>query len=123
MVVFGGFADWQRSMRFMLTGRLANGETTEPDPLNRSVVFLNMIPWLDGVPSNPEPLASLRTEFIHQTWEQPSMEKPEKIAARTLSDEANPSKPFLNWVWGCALALYQCWKMRWNVGNRVLFSG
>ena len=92
MVVFGGFADWQRSMRFMLTGRLANGETTEPDPLNRSVVFLNMIPWLDGVPSNPEPLASLWTEFIHQTWEQPSMEKPEKYqaVARTLSDEANP---------------------------------
>ena len=92
VVFFGGFADWERSMRFMLTGQLNNGETVQPDPLNRSVVFLNMIPWLEGAPTILEPLAALWTRFIHRTWEQPGMQNPEQYqpVARELADEASP---------------------------------
>jgi pimeloyl-ACP methyl ester carboxylesterase len=92
LVLFGGFADWERSLRFMLTGEMSNGHSVEPDPLNRTVVFLNMIPWLEGAPSDPVELAELWTRFVHETWEKPEMQTPERYlgVAAELSEQARP---------------------------------
>jgi pimeloyl-ACP methyl ester carboxylesterase len=92
LVLFGGFADWSRSLRFMLTGGLPNGDQIEPDPLNQSVVFLNMIPWLPVAPEETGALKSLWTRFVHATWEKPEMLVDDRYldVARALSAEAAP---------------------------------
>mgnify|MGYP002629764103 CR=1 FL=1 len=72
VVTFGGYADWRRALAFCLTG--APG--VPHDPLNRPVVYLNLLPWLPGAPRDTASLVSAWMRFVEATWGRVEMKAP-----------------------------------------------
>ncbi len=94
LVVFGGFADWEETMRFCL-----NGAPGFPhDPLNRPVVFLNL---LDA----PDAVAHAWRAFVVETWGRPEMKADAawRPVAERLAAALDPSHRLL-FRQGCGLA-------------------
>jgi len=69
LVVFGGYADFTDTLRFCLEGRPGAAH----DPLNRPVVFMNLMPYLDGRPDDPTELFSALRAYVEATWGKPEM--------------------------------------------------
>ncbi|MCB9524455.1 MAG: hypothetical protein H6702_13940 [Myxococcales bacterium] len=69
LLVFGGYADWQAVMRFAVTG----GDGVPYDPLNRPVVYMNLLADLPGAPADPAPLLAAWRAYIEATWGRPEM--------------------------------------------------
>lgn len=69
LVVFGGYADFTDTLRFCLEGRTGAAH----DPLNRPVVFMNLMPYLDGRPDEPTELFSALRTYVEATWGKPEM--------------------------------------------------
>ena len=57
LLVFGGFADWQETVRFSLHG----GDGVPYDPLNKPAVFLNTV-------AAPEPVRAAWMAYVRETW-------------------------------------------------------
>lgn len=72
-LLFGGYADWRRAMTFCLTG----GEGVAHDPLNRPVVYLNLLETLPGAPADPAPLVAAWRRYIDATWGRVEMKAPD----------------------------------------------
>jgi pimeloyl-ACP methyl ester carboxylesterase len=64
LVCFGGYADFRETIRFCLSG----GEGLPHDPLNRPVVYINLIDHLDGVPDDPAELLAAWDRYVRATW-------------------------------------------------------
>lgn len=77
VVVFGGYAEWQEAMRFCITG--APG--VPYDPLNRPVVFLNLLDELPDLPDDPAPLVTAWRGFVEATWGRPEMKAEDRYRA------------------------------------------
>lgn len=73
LVVFGGFADFRRALRFALG---TDGERVN-DPLNAPVVFLNLLPFLDVADAHREPLARALRHYCERTWGREDHKRPE----------------------------------------------
>jgi pimeloyl-ACP methyl ester carboxylesterase len=71
LVIFGGYASFEDVIRFSLEGN----PDRPHDPLNRPVVFLNLLDHLDGVPADPEPLRRAWITFVRRTWGRPAMKE------------------------------------------------
>ncbi len=69
LLVFGGYADWVAVMRFVLSGR----HRVAYDPLNRPVVYLNLLDRLPGAPADPTPLAEAWRGYVEATWGRPAV--------------------------------------------------
>lgn len=69
LIVFGGYADFTDTLRFCLEGRTGAAH----DPLNRPVVFMNLMPYFDGCPDNPTELFSALRTYVEATWGKPEM--------------------------------------------------
>lgn len=71
LVLFGPYADWESTVRFVLTGRLGEHSVTR-DPLNQPVVFMNYARWL---PPSLDRDALLRQwrRYVEATWGRPEM--------------------------------------------------
>ena len=69
LVVFGGYADFDDTLRFCIGG-LAGASH---DPLNRPVVFMNLMPFLDGRPEDPAELFAALRSYVQATWGKPEM--------------------------------------------------
>lgn len=72
LVLFGGFCDFDATVRFAVTGRAEHdGRRIEVpfDPLNGPVVVLNLLPYLDGVDGCA--LAPALREMVVSTWGAP----------------------------------------------------
>lgn len=88
LVVFGGYADWGETLRFCLEG--APGRPH--DPLNRPVVFMNLLEHMRGLPEDIDSVTRAWDRFVRRTWGRPEMkvrERWEAVAreeARDLSD-------------------------------------
>lgn len=86
LTLFGGYASFEDVIRFSL-----EGNPEQPfDPLNRPVVFLNLIDHFEGVPEDRTPLARAWVSYVRQTWGKPEMKQREmwepvarRIAAHT----------------------------------------
>ncbi len=63
LITFGGYGDWRQTMRFALSG----SEGIESDPLNRPVVFLNLLPSFETQADRSAVAAAWR-EYVHATW-------------------------------------------------------
>jgi pimeloyl-ACP methyl ester carboxylesterase len=63
-IVFGGYADFGDAMRFAIGGR---GERAH-DPLNRPVVFINLLPHFPNPARDPDGLAAAWRELVTRTW-------------------------------------------------------
>ncbi|MEM1418029.1 MAG: alpha/beta hydrolase [Myxococcota bacterium] len=90
LVVFGGYASWQETLRFALEG---DAEGRVHDPLSRPVAFLQVLEHLPGVPADPAPLAEAFMRFVRATWNRPPMKEPARYrsVARSMVAELPPS--------------------------------
>lgn len=78
LVLFGGFADFDATVRFCVTGRSppeAGGDALPHDPLNAPVVHLNLLARagaaLFDAPVDPGRLADAYREVVVRTWGRP----------------------------------------------------
>lgn len=75
LMLFGGYAEWTDAVRFSLTGNTLDGMEGRPyDPLNRPVVFNNMLPFIDNV--NREAVQRAILEQVRITWGNAEMKAP-----------------------------------------------
>lgn len=64
LVLFGGYASFEDAIRFSL-----EGDPERPhDPLNRPVVFLNLLEHLPDAPRDPEALRRAWITYVRRTW-------------------------------------------------------
>lgn len=68
-ILFGGYADWKTALRFSITG----GDDVPHDPLNRPIVFINLVEHLPDAPADPEPLLAAWRRYLKATWGKPEM--------------------------------------------------
>lgn len=99
LLLFGGYADFQETVRFSISG---DGDTPH-DPLNQPVVYLNLLDHLDlAAEVDRSTLNDAWLQFIHRTWGRPEMKERalfEPVAhaiAATLHENAR--EPFLRGV-------------------------
>ncbi len=64
-VVFGGYHDFAACVRFSLT---SGGGVVPADPLNRPVVYLNLLPFMPDTPADTAPLERAMRRYVEQTW-------------------------------------------------------
>jgi acetyl esterase/lipase len=69
-VAFGGYRDFAACVRFSLTN---GGGGVPADPLNRPVVYLNLLPFMADRPPDPVPLERALRRYVEQTWGRPEM--------------------------------------------------
>lgn len=68
-LIFGGFAEWKAALRFSITG----GDGVPHDPLNRPIVFVNLVKHLPGAPEDPSILLAAWRRYLGATWGKPEM--------------------------------------------------
>ncbi len=83
LMLFGGFADWADTMRFSIQG--APGRPY--DPLNRPVVFLNLLPFF-GRDIDQTGVGNALFEQVRRTWGRPEMKEPGALepSARAIAE-------------------------------------
>lgn len=95
LVVFGGYADFSETIRYALTGEVEGRVRGQPDPLNRPVVFLNVLDALPGVPPDPAPVIAAWHSFCVQTWGDVAMKRGgwREVAERLALDVPEEMRP------------------------------
>ena len=84
LVVFGGYADFEDTLEFCLTG-------DHRDPLNQPVVMMNLLDHISHDPALRGPLVAAWRAYVERTWGRPEMKAPERYLA--IADELAPSVP------------------------------
>ena len=81
LVVFGGYADWTATLRYMIDG-FVPGEPhdIQSNPLNCPVVFMNILPFLSNRPSDQAALIEAWRLYVHNVWPDPEMKHTENHA-------------------------------------------
>jgi pimeloyl-ACP methyl ester carboxylesterase len=83
LVLFGGFCDFEATVRFAVTGRAEHEGAILAvpfDPLNAPVVHLNLLPFLEEA-TEPAALTSALREMVVRTWGRPEMKVGEARAS------------------------------------------
>lgn len=85
LVLFGGYADLADTMRFCLEGT----KGAPHDPLNRPVVFMNLVEHLPDAPDDTGLLVAAWREYITRTWGRPELKHDGKglAIAREIADQ------------------------------------
>lgn len=74
LVVFGGYADWTATLRYMIDGFVPNQpHDIQSNPLNRPVVFMNILPFLADRPPDQAALIDAWRLYVHNVWPDPEM--------------------------------------------------
>ncbi len=68
VMTFGGYADWAETVRFCLTGQIEGQAQAYHDPLNRPVIFLNLLRHMSMAPKNPEEIKQAWRQVARETW-------------------------------------------------------
>lgn len=100
LVVFGGFADWNDTIRFSLRG---DGDRPH-DPLNQPVVFMNLIEHLPDRPRDVTSVMEAWFDYVRATWGRPEMKVRERhaaVAERIAADLDGPERELF--LVGCGL--------------------
>jgi len=89
VLVFGGYADWEDTIRFTLTGEADGRVFGKRDPLNTPAVFTNLIEAMPGAPADVEPLRERWRDFCLETWGHPELKEGGRYLAiaERLADE------------------------------------
>ncbi|HUS64578.1 MAG TPA: hypothetical protein VMZ28_08555 [Kofleriaceae bacterium] len=72
LVLFGGYADLADAIGFCLGGA---GGRAPHDPLNRPVVFINLVEHLDGARGHEAELTATWRRYVEATWGRPEMKE------------------------------------------------
>lgn len=81
LVVFGGYADLRDTLAFCLTGEVASGRRAVRDPLNQSVVLMNLLDHLEPPPADRAAVAAAWRRYVERTWGRPEMKAPPRFVA------------------------------------------
>ncbi|HEY3806454.1 MAG TPA: alpha/beta hydrolase [Kofleriaceae bacterium] len=84
LVVFGGYADFEDTLEFCLTG-------DHRDPLNQPVVMMNLLDHIPHDPALRRPLVAAWRAYVERTWGRPEMKAPGRYLA--IADELAPNVP------------------------------
>ncbi len=101
LMTFGGFFDWRATLRFCMLG----GDGIAHDPLNRPVVFTNLMSALPKIPS-PDDVVEAWHAYMRETWGKIELMEDEKArleAAKRVSQGLDPESKRL-FLQGCDLA-------------------
>jgi pimeloyl-ACP methyl ester carboxylesterase len=91
LVIFGGYADFDETLMFCLTGELASGRVAPRDPLNQPVVLMNLVTQIRPVPAEPAAVITAWRRYIERTWGRPEMKAPARFSA--IADELAAEVP------------------------------
>src|SRR5690349_3020560 len=67
VVVFGGYADWDATIRFAVSGELDGRRWAARDMRNLPVVFMNFLDDLDERPADPAPVVAAWRRYVEAT--------------------------------------------------------
>jgi pimeloyl-ACP methyl ester carboxylesterase len=88
LVIFGGYADFHDTMRYCLGGE-------RRDPLNQSVVLMNLLDVIDHAPGLPAAdraaVAAGWRRFVERTWGRPELKDPARHVP--IAEELAPGVP------------------------------
>lgn len=105
LVVFGGYADWQTAIRYVLDAPPDDSaRIPPPNPLIRPVAFMNLLPSLPHQPGDAHALCSAWRAYVHETWLDPDFQDPARhrpIALR-IADTLPPGAQAL-FLQGCGM--------------------
>ncbi|MEE2779309.1 MAG: hypothetical protein VYE15_02215 [Myxococcota bacterium] len=104
VMIYGGFGDWRSTMRFSLEGAQDQPHSRGHDPLNRPVVYMNLIHSFPGAPADPEPLLAAWRRYVEGTWGQEAMKRDgrhEEVAQRIAPDLPEQLRPLF--LEGCGV--------------------
>lgn len=104
LFLFGGYADWGRTIQYCLTGAIDGKPHGQRDPLNQPVVFLNLLDELDGVPDDRDALCGAWRRYVEATWGRPAMKAADRYQplARSIASELAPDVASF-FLLGCGL--------------------
>ncbi len=88
LVIFGGYADFHATMGFCLTGQVASGREAVRDPLNQSIVLMNLLAHLEPACPDPEAVAAAWRRYVMRVWGRPEMKARERFTQ--IADELAP---------------------------------
>ncbi len=88
LVVFGGYADFHETMEFCLTGTVSSGRNATRDPLNQSIVLMNLLDQLVPPCADPAAVSAAWRRFVMRVWGRPEMKARERFTA--VADELAP---------------------------------
>lgn len=91
LVIFGGYADFQETMKFCLTGEVASGRKASRDPLNQPVVLLNLLDHIPHEAAHRDALVFWWKAYVKRTWGRPEMKARERFVA--IANELAPDVP------------------------------
>ena len=91
LVIFGGYADFHETMEFCLTGTLSSGRTATRDPLNQSIVLMNLLDHLEPPCADPSAVAAAWRRYVMRVWGRPEMKVRERFTA--IANELAPDVP------------------------------
>ncbi len=81
LVLFGGYADWDRTIDFCLRG---DAGPNPHDPLNRPVVFMNLLDDIladsEHAPADVPALMAAWRRYIQQTWGREELKRERRFA-------------------------------------------
>jgi len=98
VLIYGGFADWKKTMQFALSGNA----TAKHDPLNRPVVYMNLLESFDVDGEAQVELIEAWGRFCRDTWGREEMKIPYAATrtAREIARRIHPSSQAL-FLEGC----------------------
>jgi pimeloyl-ACP methyl ester carboxylesterase len=104
VVVFGGYGDWDATIRFASSGELDGRQWAERDMRNLPVVFMNLLDHLDDRPADPAPVVAAWRRYVHATWGRNELKETARWQpiARALADQVPAAGRDL-YLRGCGL--------------------
>ncbi|HEY5928373.1 MAG TPA: hypothetical protein VIV11_42095 [Kofleriaceae bacterium] len=91
LVIFGGYAEFDETLRFCLTGEVASGRQATRDPLNQPVVLMNLLDLIAHEHAQRDALIAAWRRYVERTWGRPEMKARERFVA--IADELAPDVP------------------------------
>lgn len=82
VITFGGYAEFEHAVRFCVEGVMRTPEGVrrlERDPLNSPALFLNLLPFVDGVEGDTFQLESAWREMTYRTWGKSELKAPGRL--------------------------------------------
>lgn len=79
LVIFGGYAEFQATLEFCLTGKVASGRSAARDPLNQPVVLMNLLAQLDPPCTDHAAVSAAWRTYVERTWGRPEMKARERF--------------------------------------------
>lgn len=79
LVIFGGYASFQDTLAFCLTGTVASGRRALRDPLNLPVVLMNLLAQLEPPCSDHAAVSAAWRTYVQRTWGRPEMKARERF--------------------------------------------